>query len=417
MHAIWIDAHVWMHERREHAVDLDNPNLHVAHRLAAGTSHTRPAGAPDHVVGAPPEIDPTTIGISFVDILFALVVGQVLDPVGKWAVHPHEQPLPLAVVVHLVVALVITTTSWIGYHNSANRARFKLRFPNVELAKFTLDIAMVVVYFLLASYALRTPLNSRPETLLVFIAFVLYLLWDYAGVWQKRGGVKNLYPAIWKQVQDDPTRHDIVEDWKPTDWRRIRATFWGLLATGITFVVVRFCFSKATVTSMGSVVVDAILLAILLLYRVAKDRKAHRPAVDATREMTPNLGHALDVARLAELDGQERCYEFPWPDELTLDAFIVELNVRAALAGINHVRARRWTAADPDDGALLGRRRRARHRVAVLDLRNSPSSVCGWAASGWVARGSNPEPGWRARHVDLRAETVTFERSTRDEME
>lgn len=30
MEAIWIDAHVWSHERRQHGVDMANPHLHVA---------------------------------------------------------------------------------------------------------------------------------------------------------------------------------------------------------------------------------------------------------------------------------------------------------------------------------------------------------------------------------------------------
>ncbi|MGH9123798.1 MAG: HAD family hydrolase [Acidimicrobiales bacterium] len=33
MQAIWIDAHVWSHERRQHSVDMSNPHLHVASHL------------------------------------------------------------------------------------------------------------------------------------------------------------------------------------------------------------------------------------------------------------------------------------------------------------------------------------------------------------------------------------------------
>lgn len=224
-----------------------------------------------------PEIDPTTIGISFVDILFALVVGRVLEPIGKWAEDPRAQSLPTVRVTHLTVALVLTITSWIGYHNSANRARFKLRFLNVELFKFTLDIVMVVIYFLVASYALHTPIGPRPETLLVFIAFALYLLWDLAGAWQKRARPNNEYKLVWEEVLANPSRPDIVEEWKPTNWRRVGVTVLGLVSSGTLFVVVWLGFSGPTVTSKTSFVVDAILLTILVLYRVLKDWKRKEP--------------------------------------------------------------------------------------------------------------------------------------------
>jgi hypothetical protein len=81
------------------------------------------------------EIDPSTIGVSFVDILFALAVGQVFAPVADWAQHPLTSSLPAANWLQLGVALVITITSWIGYHASANRAQFKITFFNVEFFK------------------------------------------------------------------------------------------------------------------------------------------------------------------------------------------------------------------------------------------------------------------------------------------
>jgi uncharacterized membrane protein len=246
----------------------------------------------------PPKIDRTTIGISFVDILFALVVGQVLDPVAKWAIDPVKYSLSSATFLNLAVALMLTITSWIGYHNSANRARFTLRFVNVELVKFSLDIAMVVLYFVLAAYAVRLPLNLRPETLLVFVAFCFYFLWDMAGAWQKRNTPNNAYPRVWEEVRSDPNRLDVLEDWEPTDWRRIRVTIYGLIATASVLAIVRFGFSHAVVTPETATVLDVVLLAILLLYRVLKDRDKC-PSAEPTRTVMPiNLERQSRAAAL-----------------------------------------------------------------------------------------------------------------------
>jgi hypothetical protein len=139
------------------------------------------------VIRITPKVDPGTIGISFVDILFALAVGQVLDPIKNWGENPKANSLPLPVAMQLAVVLVLTLTSWVGYHGSANRPRFRLGFFNLELLKFTLDVAMVVVYFLAAAFAARSNVSLRGEALLITVAFGLYFAWDLAGAIQKRG--------------------------------------------------------------------------------------------------------------------------------------------------------------------------------------------------------------------------------------
>ena len=83
-----------------------------------------------------PTIDRTTSGISFVDILFALAVGEVLAPLVPWAANHAKHSLPAPIVWNLAVALVLILTSFIGYHNSQNRPLFTVRFVNVSLCKF-----------------------------------------------------------------------------------------------------------------------------------------------------------------------------------------------------------------------------------------------------------------------------------------
>jgi cytidine deaminase len=212
-----------------------------------------------------PMLDPASIGVSFVDILFALAVGQVFSPVAQWAQDPKKNPLPLLNWLQLAVALTITITSWIGYHASANKARFRPDFVNVELLKLVLDILMVAVYFMLAAYAVHKPVDQNPETLLVLIAFLLYAGWDGASIWQKRPGSHNPYRQVWNA---EKARRPDLGDWGSTDWGRVKATRIALFLVGAIWVLT--WFGPWRLTFEGSVIVDAGLLFCLVGYRLLK---------------------------------------------------------------------------------------------------------------------------------------------------
>jgi hypothetical protein len=217
---------------------------------------------------AAPILDPATIGVSFVDILFALAVTQVFMPIASWAQDPKKSPLPALSWWGLIVALTITVTSWIGYHTSANKARFAVQFFNVEFLKLVLDVAMVAVYFVLAAFAVNTR-PMKPETLLVVVAFLLYAAWDLASVYQKRDGLDNPYRLEWKKIQDDEKRLDVTEDWTPTDWGRVRATWAALVAATVIWLYVWFLESKQSLTA--DIVINVLLIVILFGYRFLKE--------------------------------------------------------------------------------------------------------------------------------------------------
>lgn len=125
-----------------------------------------------------PRVDERTIGIGFVDVLFGLVIAAVLQPFGDVG------KVPTVGRYQLVLAGVLTVTSWIGYHNSWNRPRYFILFPNLPLFQFLIDVALVVVYFLTAITAPgATPGVSREASVVIVsifvaISFVLYALWD-----------------------------------------------------------------------------------------------------------------------------------------------------------------------------------------------------------------------------------------------
>lgn len=75
-------------------------------------------------------VDTTRVGLSFIEVLFALVVARTLDPLVKYS------SIPVVGWSHLAVAFVLAVTSWIGYHNSWNRPRYFIRFANLPLWQF-----------------------------------------------------------------------------------------------------------------------------------------------------------------------------------------------------------------------------------------------------------------------------------------
>jgi len=123
--------------------------------------------------------------ISFVDILFALVVGEALNALTR------AGTMTAAGRSHLAFAGLLTIMSWIGYHNSDHRyigqISFDIRAPRqlTALAKFLTDIGLVVLYWL----AVRTTEGGfagssthpswRSSVLLALLSFGLYLVWDY----------------------------------------------------------------------------------------------------------------------------------------------------------------------------------------------------------------------------------------------
>jgi hypothetical protein len=134
---------------------------------------------------SPNKGDAQDVDISFVDILFALVVGEALD------VLTRAGTMTAAGRSHLAFAGLLTIMSWIGYHNSDHRyigrISFDLRAPRqlTALAKFLTDVGLVVLYWL----AVRTTEGGfagssthpswRSSALLALISFGLYLVWDY----------------------------------------------------------------------------------------------------------------------------------------------------------------------------------------------------------------------------------------------
>ncbi len=128
------------------------------------------------------EQDAHTVGLVFVGVLFAAVITKILE-------LSSAATLPVAGISHLALAATITITSWIGYHNSANRSTYKIHFFNLPLVLFLIEMTHVYLYWLLATTAENAE-NSQssavPESLLTAGAFALYCVWDQIALMIRR---------------------------------------------------------------------------------------------------------------------------------------------------------------------------------------------------------------------------------------
>jgi hypothetical protein len=122
-----------------------------------------------------------SVGLSFVDLLYAV-------PVGVLATRLSDVSLDRVTAsgwADTAVALTAITLGWIGHHSNRNRvpecARRRDRdspFTTARFLQFVVEILIIGAYFGLAGNVLRAPLSDVDRAGLIFVTFVLYLIWD-----------------------------------------------------------------------------------------------------------------------------------------------------------------------------------------------------------------------------------------------
>jgi hypothetical protein len=213
---------------------------------------------------SPNKDDAQAADINFVDILFALVVGEALDALTR------AGTMTAAGRSHLAFAGLLTLMSWIGYHNSPHRyigqISFDLRAPRqlTALAKFLTDVGLVVLYWL----AVRTTEGGftgspthpswRSSVLLALLSFGLYVVWDYLA-WaapRQQGKSRQKYRT------------------------RRRKTSWWFTAFVLLVAVVAWLAKPDTDWSVTAV--NVALCVLVVAYRFTKDMWTDRVQAAAT---------------------------------------------------------------------------------------------------------------------------------------
>ncbi len=123
---------------------------------------------------------PATVALSYIDVLFGLAAGRAFmsafDDVSRLSSVEWS---------HFLVALVLITCSWIGYHLNRSRTHPKeaefTRDARAPLAQIGIDIALVALYYRLAS-RIRLDHTTHTELRIVLQVFVLYAVWDFVNL-------------------------------------------------------------------------------------------------------------------------------------------------------------------------------------------------------------------------------------------
>lgn len=239
---------------------------------------------------------PDETGTLFVDILFALVVTQILTPLKD----PEKTTFLGG--VHLLVAFVLTLLSWIGYHNSRSRADARLRFPTYSrldarfgrrhvndwhyysISQFALDVAMVVVYWMAsityerstADMEVRQDLfwywpsspSAFPEALAIVASFGLYWLWDAVGRSEADQVLQDAEAAV-VNAPDSHRAESRRRDARASVLRRTRRKWPTQRAWALSFIVLALAFVWRS--WVGVLLLDGALILLLVWYRYAKE--------------------------------------------------------------------------------------------------------------------------------------------------
>src|SRR5262249_10854177 len=129
-----------------------------------------------------------SLRFTFVEMLFALAVGQVAIRVSDVVVHSASTSAAAAL-AHLFLGLMLIATSWFGWKQSELRTpRHEVeRLISMQTLCLLLDVLLVILYFVLVEQvdvatsptAIGSSMPSaHPESVTLVVVFSVYVLWD-----------------------------------------------------------------------------------------------------------------------------------------------------------------------------------------------------------------------------------------------
>jgi hypothetical protein len=194
--------------------------------------------------------------ITFVEMLFALTVAEIAVQGAEVAKLDLQSKL-LPVVSHLLLALIVVATSWIGWARSPSAAN-KVDLEPVFSWSFMvllLDVLLVVFYFILvrgveivrdSSGVVILP-SAYHESLWILLIFVGYCVWD----------------VITKAIMKAPPGDTV-----PGYWSRGWSTLACLVVSGLIL-----CTAGRTSGTFRVVAVDVGLILLVLGFRAFKETR------------------------------------------------------------------------------------------------------------------------------------------------
>lgn len=203
------------------------------------------------------EGETSTTRFTFVEMLFALAIGEVAVIASDAIRAPGTWQEKLPVSAHLILAAILIATSWLGWTASLRR-RNELRAEQPfswDFLGLSVDVLLVVLYFILvrqaeisedAPYHL-TAASAEPEAWLLVLIFGTYVLWD-------------LVTDVWKEPRklSFPKNVGLF----------IASSACSLVCTALAWVV--WTLARSDLSGASVVTFDIALISVVLLFRVIK---------------------------------------------------------------------------------------------------------------------------------------------------
>ncbi|MBK9238946.1 MAG: hypothetical protein IPL75_01510 [Acidobacteria bacterium] len=200
---------------------------------------------------------------SFVEMLFALVVGQLAVSVGYLVAAPGTIGEKSPALSHLALCLLTIAMSWLGWKRSQS-AGTKKALEHIRSIAFVVllsDVVLVILYYLLvlgAEVKVRSdsaqlePASAVPEAIVLVVVFVVFLCWD-------------LIVDILSPCRSPRQKH-----WLAGDIIRASLVCGASSAVGLLLVVVVALMATTQGSAVKVMALDACLLTALVLHRTSK---------------------------------------------------------------------------------------------------------------------------------------------------
>jgi hypothetical protein len=132
----------------------------------------------------------TQLHLTFIEMLFALAIGEVAIDVGSLVSLRIEGSVDIASTLpaysHLLLATMVIAASWVGWRNSEfSGSKIKSVF-SLDFVELLVDVFLVICYFLLVRLAeiptspcLAIVPDASREAWMIMVIMATYVFWDF----------------------------------------------------------------------------------------------------------------------------------------------------------------------------------------------------------------------------------------------
>jgi hypothetical protein len=150
----------------------------------------------------------TQLHLTFVEMLFALAIGEVAVDASRLVILNSQGSVGIAgslpAYTHLILATIVIATSWVGWRTSRFSGSDIKTVFSWDFVELLLDVLLVILYFLLVRFA-ELPAdspgavvpNASAEAGMTAIIMGIYVLWDFLSCRTERAKLKL---RVWASV-------------------------------------------------------------------------------------------------------------------------------------------------------------------------------------------------------------------------